>query len=368
MLDDVDGVSARKGKQEFAGAMGLFVSHASCGFIHKQETGLLGEQHAYFKPLFLAMGQGSCLAVRVGAELDGLQEAGDPVLLVPGDVAEEAVPDDALPRVQRTGNGVWVRLDPTPISDDVDASLLRVSLWTRANQAVDYCQVLWDDYVLGLNSTRQEQAVYRPLRKSVMSLFSRDAWLERGKSLSRFGHAIMTGEWITWPTGLFLTLLGLAVYLFRKNLYDGIVFVRHRLSVGARRRRRSNAAFALWDELEQIFSRSGVHRPPEQTSLEFAQLASRRLTESAETFPLAHVPNQIANAFYRVRFGGLRVSESESAQLQIRLDELENVLRGKKWDANGDSPKNAKRRNIRSDDTDHGFSNRRSVDSSSPIA
>ncbi|MCA9197233.1 MAG: DUF3488 domain-containing protein [Planctomycetales bacterium] len=245
--------------------------------------------------------------------------------------AANAKPGD----LARSGNGAWLRLDPTPYDETVDADFSRVPWYTRAKQAIDYCQVLWDDYVLGLNSTRQRQAVYLPILRAFYNLFSREAWSDW---FAKIGHSLMTGEWITWPTGLFLALFGMSVFLFRKLIYESAQSLKRRLLGGRRRKRnRSEPAFVLWDDLENLLARSGLDRRPEQTSCEFASLASARLSENPDTFPFAQLPLQLADVFNRVRFGLRTLAAHEATAMQTELAKMSAVLQKKRWDQNGKS-------------------------------
>ena len=76
----------------------------------------------------------------------------------------------------------WFRLDPTPVGGtgyvNEDHPLIM-----RAKEMIDYCQVLWDDYVLGLNSTRQQESIYRPVARvgyeAIYFAFGKEPWQER---------------------------------------------------------------------------------------------------------------------------------------------------------------------------------------------
>ena len=46
MIDDQQGMLARHGKKEFAGALGFLRRHAGHRFVHEQQLGILGHEHA----------------------------------------------------------------------------------------------------------------------------------------------------------------------------------------------------------------------------------------------------------------------------------------------------------------------------------
>jgi len=62
------GVFAGEGEEVRRIQAVLFVGHTGGRFVDKEEFGFLGEQHADFEPLFLAVGEGAGFAILVGAE------------------------------------------------------------------------------------------------------------------------------------------------------------------------------------------------------------------------------------------------------------------------------------------------------------
>ena len=209
-------------------------------------------------------------------------------------------------------------MDPTPGGLDNLANRDRLLLVTKMRELVDYMQVLWDDYVLGLNSTRQQQAIYGPLVRSlraiVRAVLSRAAWRE---------------GWQNWRVslgqGLVLLTLALMLYLFRKPLRR---WLSQLLSLWPRRSgRRGNHVprVDFYERLLHILARRGYRRPPQQTPLEFAAATGVQLAEIAPTAPVAGIPRRITDAFYRVRFGGQSLSAEERTQLKLVLADLDQA-------------------------------------------
>ena len=87
------------------------------------------------------------------ASADGLVEG-----FRPGVMEKLALgPDDCSNRMQRLGlagpGGAWLRLDATPsISDELDTEI-DDGLLAQADDAMDYAQLLWDDYVISRNDS-----------------------------------------------------------------------------------------------------------------------------------------------------------------------------------------------------------------------
>ncbi|MCP6726186.1 hypothetical protein NL526_29430, partial [Klebsiella pneumoniae] len=78
------------------------------------------------------------------------------VLLPPEDV-----PAGALLPHERNAYGAWLRLDPTPASGEEELDGAAIGVLARVGEFIDYAQTMWTEYVLGLNSERQEKSIYR---------------------------------------------------------------------------------------------------------------------------------------------------------------------------------------------------------------
>lgn len=76
--------------------------------------------------------------------------------------------------------GAWLRLDPTPVAPVAYAASAELGIMTRITQWIGYSQLVWSEYVVGLNVERQYESIYRPLigqvKEFVRLLFYRDAW------------------------------------------------------------------------------------------------------------------------------------------------------------------------------------------------
>src|SRR5439155_11327109 len=58
--------------------------------------------------------------------------------------------------------GAWYRFDPTPARSN-QLSIQQPGMGEQVAQAFDYVELLWRDYVLSLNTARQDEIVYDPL-------------------------------------------------------------------------------------------------------------------------------------------------------------------------------------------------------------
>ena len=92
--------------------------------------------------------------------------------------------------------GTWLRLDPTPVAYPASAEL---GIMTRITQWIEYSQLVWSEYVVGLNAERQYESIYRPLigqvKEFVRLLFDRSVW-------HRLVSGFLNGKWFNWRAGL----------------------------------------------------------------------------------------------------------------------------------------------------------------------
>jgi len=242
------------------------------------------------------------------------------------------VPEEIRRETNITVNGAWLRLDPTPASGPDDSANVVVGWWDYVLQWKHVTQLVWSDYVLGLNAQRQRKAVYQPITRrtsqAIRSLFSARAWGEWFKHLGggRSGRR----------NGLLLLLAGLLLSLalcrlLRKWRFSPMRATR-RLAGWLRMRRyatemRRVQRVEFYARFESLLARHGMRRAPQQTQRELANQASCRLAELSGSSHAAALPGQIVDAFYQVRFGRLPLDPQQTAALEHALENLEKALK-----------------------------------------
>jgi len=250
-------------------------------------------------------------------------EAKIPADQVPSD---EIMPSEGL-RGGEAGEGAWVRLDPTP-SGDFAASSLAVSPWRQKfNDSVDYMQLLWSEYVLGLNEKRQRKAIYEPilnaLKNTYALAFSREVWAARMEAIrKRFEGDFFRRENMR-DAGLAIVVLTIAFYVLRfltRRLWSWISNSWGR----SKRDRRPRVEF--YRRFEKILAKHGIHRESGQTPNEFAAVVETQIAERTGDATLAEIPRQVVDLFYRVRFGGARLDSTDLQRLENGLGSLQNSL------------------------------------------
>jgi hypothetical protein len=88
-----------------------------------------------------------------------------------------------------------------------------------------------------------------------------------------------------------------------------------------------SAGILFYRRMAQLLARHELVRNPAETQSEFAGRARTFLAShgnAAQT--VSGVPQQVVDAFYRVRFGDLELEPASLAELDARLDALESSL------------------------------------------
>lgn len=224
--------------------------------------------------------------------------------------------------------GAWMRLDPTPPSAGIISAVAQTPLFSRVLQWLEYTEVLWNEYVVGLNSERQYRSIYQPLVQHVRhlckALLAREMW-------SRLLENIVNGKWFHWRAGLctaaILLIVSGMVRFLREPLQQFMETFR-----GWRRPLVTSRQIGFQMRLESILNRHGWQRRNGQTQHEFAREVGSLLADDPTCRAIALFPSHLVDAFYRVRFGGHVLDVSELRSLEAGLDELATALAGRGFD------------------------------------
>jgi Flp pilus assembly protein TadB len=249
--------------------------------------------------------------------------------------AVELPNDDSVSRLARQ-HGAWLRLDGTPASDEDSGALGGTFAFT---QLTDYAQYLWANYVMGMDSSRQQEVIYQPVTKLVVGsfnwLFDREAWKKAfSDAAARFSPLRWLAEqdaWLSWTvatlaTVLLLVLIGmlaLAVYLLLRRIAPRWFPWRRRQDQHDGRR---GIQVEFYQRFERLLARQRLLRPASQTPREFAIVCGGQLAESTVTQGFASLPRRIVDAYYRVRFGNRPLDKHESEAVEQALAALEQGL------------------------------------------
>ena len=241
-------------------------------------------------------------------------------------IPADQVPSDEILPMEGISGGAWLRLDPTP-GDNYISQSVAVSPWRqKIADTTDYMQLLWSEYVLGLNEKRQRKAIYDPImnafRNAREQVFSREVWATRWEAiLERFRGDFFTRENVR-DSVIAIAVLTAAFYVLRFFLRIAWVLLGT-LWRGSKRRRGPKIEF--YRRFESILAKHGFQRPAQQTPREFAAAVGKQLRGTHDP-GLAEIPQNVVDLFYRVRFGSDRLDTQDAKRLENWLGTLQQAL------------------------------------------
>ncbi len=242
----------------------------------------------------------------------------------------------------------WIVLDPTPESRDevVRQIAANAGFWKNAKHSLSS---LWSTYVVTLSFSRQQEALYQPLTGKVSTGWSSI----RGVLSQVAGGADVVKELLTSPEQYFSrgsAALGLIVIVVlaagRQLARHGIGKASRQLSLG-----RGRGAFhrfyawvvarltgrqvdparivvAFYERFLAMMTAAGFTRRNDQTQREFARDVELALCDRLASAGLGGFPTQLADLFYRVRFGDGLLQPAEAIDVEGRLTRLAASLEG----------------------------------------
>jgi hypothetical protein len=237
------------------------------------------------------------------------------------------VPAPELPPRLPPGDGAWLVLDPTPIVDLGDTFAQGTFLSSLADFS-DSIQTLWNTYVIGLNSERQDRTIYQPLAefgRSVENLAS-DPKQAVGDLYTHLKHWLFGGgdsseSGLDWYAIAALVLLAIAAYMAYR-LTRLIVRSCWRLFQRGRTRAAARSRVEFYRRFEAILARHGLRRAANETPLELGRRAAARLSGRRA----AALPAHLVSAFYGIRYGGGQPNAADLAAIERELDLLRDGL------------------------------------------
>lgn len=227
--------------------------------------------------------------------------------------------------------GAWLQLDGTPAGSIVQSSASN-SRWFEIIQITDYVRFLWGNYVVGMDSMRQQESIYQPVIEAISdfwnSLTSKEAWSNRWKAMQ--GIVNLADDDYAPARRTALLVCG-CIFL----VLAGVVYMRKRLPRRAANRVVAGKAKAaatpvpeidFYRRLETLLKGFEFVRPGNQTQREFAASAGARLATSPLSAEVVALPKFVVEAFYRVRFGKQELEAAERMRVEQALNELDVAL------------------------------------------
>lgn len=232
--------------------------------------------------------------------------------------------------------GAWMRFDPTP---EAGLPAFQGRNQSVASNSINFAQILWRDYVVGMNPRRQQEVVYDPFKstmmESVKNIFSVSAWKDWFQRLRQMDgiREFLSGNWFNWRGGLAAMTLCAGLYLLFQ-FFRWLTMATREFLTRARAQReiaRSRSNVEFYDRFEAILKQLGLVRPTGQTPREFALEISSNLEQAPELAWKVRSRDFI-DLYYQVRFGEGALNGDRLAEIEKLLDSLSklpSVVEGK---------------------------------------
>jgi transglutaminase-like putative cysteine protease len=232
-----------------------------------------------------------------------------------------------------SSSGAWYRLDPTPASISPEDEQAKVA------DVFDYLDYVWRDYVVGLNSSRQED-VLDPLTGGARHMFAaRDLdpaqlrkWLKRrvfGEEQTAANPKRPEADRAEGAVtlGVAVCAVIVLVMVLPVVVMASVVGLRRLVArwLAAAECKRNQSA--LLTSFRQALARQGIPLSPQATVQETAEVAAAQLTLPTDRLPLTAILRTIVSGYHRVRFGGSPLNPSEQAEVEAALAELQKAHR-----------------------------------------
>jgi protein-glutamine gamma-glutamyltransferase len=230
----------------------------------------------------------------------------------------------------------WQTFDPTPFYER-EESVQEVGAGRSVfSEMQEMFTGMWQQRVVRISIEQQQQNVYRPLAAALKQRLD-----ELTRPMGSVGQSIrmfLTNptRWFsptTWiATAALLVVLSLIRSLFRRLFPEQRSLLTRLLSLLTAafewvKHRRSHHRVEFYSRYLKLLSRRGLKTGLSQTPEEFAEQTVEQLAGLLNPAQLIDAPRIVTSHYYRVRYGGHSLSESEASDVNTLLTQLESALR-----------------------------------------
>lgn len=244
-------------------------------------------------------------------------------------------PEDCSPSMMKSGvagpGGAWTVVESTP-------PLAGAEVANSDDEAMDLARNVWDDYVIGNESSTDTDAADSPVYGWLRNL-NLEWWAEK---LHKFETTLkQPAVRYGFPAGLGLLSLMLVlrslllpnnsasqknkIGFFRRLAAKAVSFVSPDLAKWMIGRREGNAV-EFYLAMEKILASHNLHREPTQTHREFATVVSNRFSEHPRFEFIHKTVDNVTQRFNQVRFGNTKFDDETANQIQQELADLQRTL------------------------------------------
>ncbi len=211
--------------------------------------------------------------------------------------------------------GGWLRLDPSPSTETTLMETFSFSL-TDIKQ---WIQTAWNEAVLNMNSSKQTEWIYTPVRNAfrflIHEVLNYEFWKNSARKMFSYGRSLLSDPTRSrWGVPGWFQFTGLVcvVLCFAGALTWLLRGLGVRWAVFSQQERRRRATIEFYVRLEKMLARVGPPRRSGETPLEYARNAF-----------CADCAVPVVDLYYRVRFGGQLLTDEQIAAVRATLDQIE---------------------------------------------
>lgn len=226
-------------------------------------------------------------------------------------------------------DGDWVTLDPTPESEREEMIAAvgdRMRLW---HQISLFATALWNDYVINLSFSKQQQDLYGPAQELLQSIAgqTKDAssiWTTLATTISEFWS--QPQRWFSWQGGLIafvLMLLLAGCYQIARLIHK----LFRKLWNQAKLTHNEYLRVEFHNRFLALMKTFGLSPQPNQTQREFAVQAAEEWSTLHLPQDLQQLATEVAQAYDRIRFGGQTLPVAEVTKMLEAITRLEAEIR-----------------------------------------
>lgn len=227
--------------------------------------------------------------------------------------------------------GGWLRLDATPGGAGNESK----SWFTPVRDGFDWLDTVWSKYVVDLDCQRQRDAIYQPIADAATRLWRELTNVRRWQSMFDsvavalyLDHLGREAKWLLMGVVgvvLMAILVGIGWLLFRVGRRLRARWTGNHRNRSSRRR----VEIAFYRRFEGLMAREGLVRGSAQTQQEFAAAAGAHFASLTGESRAAGLPSLVADAFYRVRFGGTPLDNLQTQAVEQALVEIAAIRKNR---------------------------------------
>ncbi|MDO4551045.1 MAG: DUF3488 and transglutaminase-like domain-containing protein [Planctomycetia bacterium] len=218
--------------------------------------------------------------------------------------------------------GAWLRLDPTPEMEERLGALSQIAEY--CSSILDWTEFLWKTYIIRMDSPRQKETVYDPIKNLGNSIWKNMVKSQWKKNFHDFQKNMLQ----LWKDGtltkfiigtlLFIIILRWLCIKLRKRTQKKLFLereegmIRNKILQKLFFRKKNSVDFYL--RFEEILRKKGITRSAYQTSQE--------MIGTVETIFPRETVTPIIDAYYAIRFGQKTPDEKTLQELRHHVEEL----------------------------------------------